>query len=77
MTDYEQNIISRLEQLIFEGKIKNECLVQTLNLIAEYLNLQSISNFEKTAKESYQGILKSPKFEKIKIDNKIFIIDNG
>ena len=40
MTEYEQNILNRIEELIHNHKLSNDFLVSNLKLSADYLNLQ-------------------------------------
>jgi len=58
MTDFEINIVNRLEQLIFEGKINQECQFKIFNLMCEYLNLKSISHEAKEKGITPQAVYK-------------------
>ena len=76
MTEYEQNILNRIEQLIHDGKLSNDFLVSNLKLSCDYLNLKRLSVYEKEYGKSTQGLRKHHKNKIIKICNYQLIIDN-
>ena len=74
MNDLEQKVLNRLENLIIENKLSNDNLVQIIELCGSYLNLQTISDYSKDNKISYNGV---KKFRDIReIFNVKFVIDN-
>lgn len=70
---------SELRDKIFEnyeaGAIKDEQLVQIIELAATYLNLKTLTNYASSNKISYNGA-KKRSLNSITIDNVKFIIDN-
>jgi len=76
MTEYEQNILDRISQLIHEGKLSNEFLVSNLKLSCDYLNLKRLSDYEKETGKSTQGLRKQHKDKIIKICDFQLFIDN-
>lgn len=69
--DEIQNII--VESFI-EGKINNAEMVQLIELCGLYLNLQTISEYAKEHKMSYNGVKNHRKI--VKIFNVKFVVDN-
>lgn len=61
LTDKENNILNRLEELAFKGQISKDCMVQIIELFGSYLNLETISNCAKREGKSYNGVLKTRK----------------
>ena len=55
MNEKEIKIINRLEEII-HNTVSNEFLVQLLELGADYLNLETISNYAKLNNLSYNGV---------------------
>ena len=77
MTEYEQSILNRIEQLIFEGKIGNDFLVANIQLCIDYLQLLSISDYAKEVNKSRQYIDKTiDRYKYMKILNTKYIINN-
>lgn len=74
LTDFEKDIVKRIEQLIHEGKLSNDFLVQNIELCGKYLNLTTISDYAKQHKISYNGVKKFRKI--INLFNVKFVIDN-
>ena len=56
MTEYEQNILNRIEQLYIEGMISNSFLVQNIKLSGDFLNLKTKSAYSASKGISYQGV---------------------
>lgn len=74
MTEYQSNSLQKLVESIQQGKWDNDGLVQLIELCGSYLNLQTISDYAKQNKISYNG---AKKFRNVKkIFNVNFIIDN-
>lgn len=76
MTEKEINNIEIFEKSIIENNVSNEFLVQIFELSARYLNLQTLTNYAKSEKISYNGA-KKRKLEKVVVDKEIFIINNN
>ncbi len=74
MNDLEQKVLNRLENLIIENKLSNDNLVQIIELCGSYLNLQTISDYSKDNKISYNGVKKCRDIREI--FNVKFVIDN-
>jgi hypothetical protein len=75
MAERSAKIRERLFEVIHNGEIENSDLVQIFEHIAIILNLQTITNYAKSEKISYNGALKR-KTERATIDNVEFIINN-
>jgi hypothetical protein len=58
-----------------KGKLDNESLVQLIELCGNYLNIQSIADYAKENKMSYNGVKNHRQI--VKIFNQKFIIDNN
>ena len=56
MTDYERNIVTRIESLIMAGELSTECQVQILAVVGDYLGLKSRTAYEKKYGLSYNGV---------------------
>lgn len=69
----------KIREIFFEcihnGKLENSDLVQIFEHVSIILNLQTITNYAKSEKISYNGALKR-KLQTIKIDGQTFIINN-
>ena len=65
MTNYEQNVLKRIEQLIVEGELTNDFMVANLQLLESYLSLQRVSTTAKLTGKSVFGIRKFRKIVKI------------
>jgi hypothetical protein len=74
MSEIEEKVISRLHNLAQENKLTNKCLVQIIELAGNYLNLQTISDYAKSNKLSYNGVKNYR--EVVELFNKKFVIDN-
>jgi hypothetical protein len=75
MPERSAKIRERLFEVIHNGEINNGDLVQIFEHIGIILNLQTISNYAKSEKISYNGALKR-KTEKVTINSVEFIINN-
>lgn len=75
LTDYEKNIINKLGESIQYGKWSNEGLVQLIELVGSFLNLQTIPDYCKYNNITYNGVKKSRNIQRI--FNVKFVIDNG
>lgn len=72
---YEINKLLDFISLKFESaEIDNNELVQIIELCGGYLNLQSISDYSRANKISYNGAKKFR--EQVKLFNQKFVIDN-
>jgi hypothetical protein len=56
-------------------KLDNDSLVQLIELCGNYLNIQSIADYAKANKMSYNGVKNHRQI--VKIFNQKFIIDNN
>lgn len=74
MTKREQNILNRIEELIFNGELSPEFLVKNIELAGKYLNLQTISDYAKEKNLSYNGVKKCRNI--INLINHKFVFDN-
>jgi len=74
MNEIEEKVISRLHNLVQENQISNKCLVQIIELAGNYLNLQTISDYAKSNKLSYNGVKNHR--DVVELFNKKFVIDN-
>lgn len=74
LSEYESLSISKLGKSIVEGKWTNDGLVQLIELAGDYLNLQTIPDYAKARKLSYNGVKKTRVIRKIK--GVKFVIDN-
>jgi hypothetical protein len=75
MSERSIKIKERVFECIHNGELENSDLVQIFEHIGTILNLQTLSNYAKNNKISYNGALKR-KTERLKIDKIEFIIDN-
>ena len=76
LTDYEKKVLKRLEELIYNGQLSNNFMVQNMNLLKEYLNPVSIQTYADEEEISYNGAKKRA-VQKIELDGKLFIINNA
>jgi hypothetical protein len=74
------NVIKQhLGQRLQNNELSNEDMTSLIDLIAGYLNLQTISDYSKSKKISYNGVLeriKSGKLKEYVLFNVKFVIDN-
>ena len=75
LTKYEKDSLNKLGQSIQEGKWNNKGLVQIIELAGDFLNLQTIPDYCKANKISYNGAKKCR--TKVTIFGVNFIIYNG
>jgi hypothetical protein len=69
-----QKLLSFLDDKMYDGQFTNEDLVQFIESVGKYLNLQTLPNYAKENNMSYNGV---KKFREIKtIFNTKFVIDN-
>ena len=59
LTDYETQSLNKLGESIQSGKWSNEGLVQLIELIGDFLNLQAIPDYCKANQITYNGAKKS------------------
>lgn len=59
LTDKETSILSRLEELVFTGQISRHCMIQIVELLGDYLNLETVPNCARRESKSYNGVLKT------------------
>lgn len=58
LSEYEQNSLNKLGQSIQEGKWSNKGLVQLIELVNTFLQLETIAAHAKRVGKSYNGIKK-------------------
>jgi hypothetical protein len=69
-----QKLLSFLDSKMYDGSFTNEDLVQFIESVGKYLNLQTLPDYAKDNNMSYNGV---KKFREIKIIfNTKFVIDN-
>jgi hypothetical protein len=68
------NIVHRVDELAFNGLLKNDEMVQLIEVLGEYLNLKTISDYAKENKMSYNGVKHHRKI--ITLFNNKYVIDN-
>lgn len=74
LSQYELLAIRKLNESIVNGKWSNDGMVQLIELIGDYLNLQTIPDYAKSQDLSYNGVKKTRKIQLIK--GVKFVIDN-
>ena len=75
MNEIEKQMIERLNKYIMEKNVSNDFLVQLIEVGKNYLNLQTIPDYCKFNKISYNGAKNHRQI--IKLFNKNFVIDNS
>jgi hypothetical protein len=70
----KEEILNRLSELIERDQLKNEDLVQIIEHVGGYLNLETISDYAKKNNLSYNGVKKCRKT--MNLFNVKFVIDN-
>jgi transposase len=74
LTEYEKLALHKLGESIHHGRWSNEGMVQLIELVGDYLNPLTISEYAEKYKMSYNGVKKCRKITKLlKIK---LIIDN-
>ena len=76
MTDNEHKLLEWLSEKIEQNEISNTCLVKIIKLCGSYLNITTISNYAKRNNITYQGVLKSPKANRVEIFETNFVYNN-
>ena len=76
MTKKEKDILNRIGQLVLNGELSKDFLVQNFIQSGNLLNLRTVSDYAKANKMTYRGVLKSPQAEKITLFNVKFVINN-
>lgn len=79
MSDLEILTIEKFIKMVTEKGVSNEFLVQICELSGSFLNLKTISDYGRSEKKTYNGVLKriaNKKVQKVNIFNVNFIIDN-
>jgi hypothetical protein len=74
ISEYESIALKKLGESIHQGKWSNDGLVQLIELAGDYLNLQTIPDYSKSRKISYNGVKKTRDIRTIKGIK--FVIDN-
>jgi hypothetical protein len=74
ISEYESIALKKLGESIRHGKWSNDGLVQLIELAGDYLNLQTIPDYSKSRKISYNGVKKTRDIRTIKGIK--FVIDN-
>ena len=75
LSEYEKLSLKRLEERILEDKWSVDGLVQLIELSGQYLNIQTIPDYAKTKKLTYNGVKKTREIREI--FNVKFIIENN
>lgn len=76
MTEFETNVLNRIGQLVQEGKLSNDFLVENFKLSGNFLNIKTKSNYKREAGISYPGV-KPTKTRRIEdMFGVKFVIDN-
>jgi uncharacterized protein YehS (DUF1456 family) len=70
----KEKILNRLSELIETNQLNNEDLVQIIEHVGGYLNLETISDYAKKNNLSYNGVKKCRKT--MTLFNVKFVIDN-
>jgi uncharacterized protein YehS (DUF1456 family) len=70
----KEKILNRLSELIETNQINNTDLVQIIEHVGAYLNLETISDYAKKNNLSYNGVKKCRKT--MTLFNVKFVIDN-
>jgi len=70
----KEKILNRLSELIETNQLNNEDLVQIIEHVGGYLNLETISEYAKKNNLSYNGVKKCRKT--MTLFNVKFVIDN-
>jgi len=56
LSEKEQKILNRIEELIYNGELSNEFLLQNIELNGRYLNMATIPDFANERGKSYNGV---------------------
>lgn len=74
LTEKEQEVLNRFEKFIYNNSPNNDLLIQIIELSGSYLNIQTISDYAKENRLSYNGVKNNRKIKTI--FNVKFVIDN-
>ena len=74
LSENESKMLEKFANYVANNHISNDCLVQFIELAGSYLNLQTISDYAKSNKLSYNGVKNNRQI--INIFNVKFVIDN-
>ena len=74
LTNNECLMLEKFANYVANNYISNDCLVQFIELAGSYLNLQTISDYAKTNKLSYNGVKNNRQI--VNLFNVKFVIDN-
>lgn len=74
ITPNGQKLIDFLDLKMNTGEFKNNDLVQFIESVGKYLNLQTIADYANTHKKSYNGVKNNRNI--VEIFNVKFVIDN-
>lgn len=66
--------LEKLQEAVMKGKISNSGLVQIIEQAGSFLNLQTITQYAKNNRMSYNGVKKHR--EIIELFNCKFVVDN-
>jgi hypothetical protein len=74
LSDYELRALNKLGQTLYENKWSNEGMVQLIELVSTYLNLETIQQYADKVGKTYNGIKKTKHI--VEILGHKFVIDN-
>lgn len=74
MNKNELTLAQRLDKYIYENDLPNEDLVQIIEVVGDYLNLKTISNYAKDGGLSYNGVKFTRKI--VSLFGVKFVVDN-
>ena len=75
LSENERKMLDKFAHYVANNDISNDCLVQFIELAGSYLNLQTIPNYAKSNKLTYNGVKKTRQI--VTIFNVKFVIDNN
>ena len=75
LSENELKMLNKFAQYVANNDISNDCLVKFIELAGSYLNLQTIPNYAKSNKLTYNGVKKTRQI--VTIFNVKFVIDNN
>ena len=75
LTNNEYLMLEKFANYVANNEVSNEFLVQFIELAGSYLNLQTIPNYAKSNKLTYNGVKKTRQI--VTIFNVKFVIDNN
>jgi hypothetical protein len=74
LSDYEIRALNKLGETLHENKWSNEGMVQLIELVSSYLNVETIQGYADRVGKTYNGIKKSK--HTIEILGNKYVIDN-